>query len=81
MPQYHFKNPAIQLYWFRRRTIPRNFDLNDCLVIAGVFTEVENVPSIADGEMILHHESGSFIKFFANGNVEIKGSKVSINEL
>ena len=62
-------------------TIPRTFDINDCIYISGNYTEVEDIPSIAEGEMILHHESGSFIKFFANGNIEIKGNRVDINEL
>jgi hypothetical protein len=62
-------------------TIPRNFDINDAIYISGLYTGVETVPSVAEGEMLLHHESGSFIKFFANGNIEIKGNRVDINEL
>jgi hypothetical protein len=62
-------------------TIPRNFDINDAIYISGLYTGVETVPAVAEGEMLLHHESGSFIKFFANGNIEIKGKRVDINEL
>lgn len=61
--------------------IPRTFDINDAIYISGLYTGVENVPSISPGEVILHHESGSYIKFFANGNIEIKANKVDINEL
>ena len=62
-------------------TIPRNFDINDAIYISGLYTGVETVPNVAEGEMLLHHESGSHIKFFANGNIEIKGNRVDINEL
>lgn len=62
-------------------TIPRTFDINDCIYISGNYTEVEDIPSIAEGEMILQHESGSFIKFFANGNIEIKANRIDMNEL
>lgn len=68
-------------------TIPRNFDINDCMVIAGVFIETEKVPNILDGEMLLKHESGSYIKFSSNGditihtagNIELKANRVDVN--
>lgn len=62
-------------------TIPRNFDINDAIYISGLYTGIETVPNISDGEMILHHESGSHIKFFANGNIEIKANRIDMNEL
>ena len=52
-------------------TIPRTFDINDCVYISGLYTGVENVPSIASGEMLLHHESGSTIKIDSSGNISM----------
>lgn len=68
-------------------TIPRMFDINDCLLISGLYTSVETVPVIAEDEMLIYNQSGSYIKFFengnmkiyANGNIEIKADRVDIN--
>lgn len=68
-------------------TIPRMFDINDCILIAGVYTGMETVPAITEGETLVYNQSGSYIKFFengnmkiyANGNIEIKADRVDIN--
>jgi len=54
-------------------TIPRMFNINDCLLISGLFTGIETVPTIAEGEMILHHHSGSAIRFSNDGKIYITG--------
>ena len=69
-------------------TIPRTFDINDCLLIAGLYTGVETVPVITEGETMIYNQSGSYIKFFengnmkiyANGNIEIQADRVDIND-
>ena len=62
-------------------TIPRSFDINDCLVINGLYTQLENVPTIADGQMLLYHASGAYIKFDSVGNITIKGKTINMVEL
>ena len=54
-------------------TIPRSFDINDAIYIGGNYTGLETVPTIAEGEMILHHHSGTAIKFTNDGKIYITG--------
>lgn len=53
--------------------IPRNFDITDAIYAGGLYTGLETVPTIAEGEMILHHESGTAIKFTTDGKIYITG--------
>ena len=76
-------------------TIPRSFDINDAIYIGGVFTGIDTIPPVAEGETLILNQSGSYIKFFengtmtiygngnmliqANGNMELKADRVDIN--
>jgi hypothetical protein len=62
-------------------TIPRSFDINDCLLIAGVYTEMETVPQISESELLIHHQSGAHIHIDSSGNIEIKGKRIDFTEL
>jgi DnaJ-class molecular chaperone len=62
-------------------TIPRNFDINDAMYIGGMFVGAEDIPVISDGELFIHHHTGSHIKFDNNGNLEIKAKKIDFTEL
>lgn len=60
--------------------IPRTFDLSDCLLIAGNFTGLDTIPTIAEGEMLIQHESGSYIKFDADGKLYLHAKKIYMTE-
>lgn len=41
----------------------RQFSLNDCICIPGFFLSSDELPEVSEGEAVLHHKSGSLIKF------------------
>ena len=53
-------------------TIPREFDINDCILVSGLYTQMETVPTVLKGEILIKNQSGSHLKFFANGDMEMK---------
>ena len=53
--------------------IPRTFDYNDAIYIGGLYTELDTIPSITEGEIIIHHHSGTQIKFTNDGKIYITG--------
>lgn len=53
--------------------LPRTFSINDAIYIGGAFTGVDIIPTIVEGEMILHHHSGTQIKFANDGKIYITG--------
>ena len=53
--------------------IPRTFDYNDAIYIGGLYTELDSVPTIVEGEIIIHHHSGTQIKFTNDGKIYITG--------
>ena len=76
----------------------RQFSLNDVVAIPGFFLSTDALPEVDEGEGIVHHKSGSFLKFTddemdlehksgsyirfkSNGDIEIKTSKLDVNEL
>lgn len=61
--------------------IPRTFDYNDAIYIGGLYTELDTIPSITEGEMLIKHESGSYIKFGVGGNIELKAKRIDFTEL
>jgi formylmethanofuran dehydrogenase subunit C len=52
------------------------FDLNNAIIVSGIFTDVDSVPvEFEDGTILIKHKSGNYIKFEpVNGNIEIKGN-------
>jgi len=63
-----------------RVKIPRTFDVNDCILIGGLYTEIDTVPTISEGEMLIHHKSGSYIKFDLDGKLYIHAKKIYMTE-
>jgi len=49
---------------------------NHAIVLAGAYAESDTVPTVAEGEMLLQHKSGSSIMFRANGDIEITASHI-----
>jgi hypothetical protein len=56
----------------------RNFSINNAVVLSGTFTSSGTPPALAAGEMVMQHTSGSFIRFHADGSIEIH-STVGVN--
>lgn len=55
-------------------------DFNNGLVIGGYYSEISPVPTVddeytEDGEYLIKHKSGSYIKFFNDGSVTIYADK------
>lgn len=48
----------------------RQFSLNDVIVIPGFFLSSDALPEVGEGEGIVYHKSGSFVKF-TNDEVDI----------
>ena len=49
----------------------RQFSVNDIVYVGGIFTEINSIPDIEDGEIIIHHQSGTQIKFTNDGKIYI----------
>ena len=61
----------------------RQFSLNDAVAIPGFFLSVDMLPEVGvgEGEGIVYHKSGCFVKFEADGKINIKSSvEVNIQE-
>jgi len=59
----------------------RQFSLNDCICIPGFFLSSDELPEVGEGEGIVKHKSGCFVKFEANGKISIKSAtEVNIQE-
>jgi hypothetical protein len=52
-------------------SIPRNFNINDAIYIGGNFVESETIPSVSEGEYLIHHSSGSTITISSSGNISL----------
>lgn len=57
------------------------FNLNNAIVIAGIYTAVDEVPTIDQEEILLWHKTGAYIKFRQDGSLEIKASRVDFYKL
>ena len=51
----------------------RRFSLNDAIFVGGLFTELDTIPSISAGEIIIKHGSGTQMKFDNDGKIYITG--------
>jgi len=49
------------------------FNINNAIVIAGIYTLVDSVPTINQDEILILHKSGNYIKFQQDGKIIIKG--------
>ena len=49
------------------------FNINNAIVIAGIYTLVDSIPSISQDEILILHKSGNYIKFQQDGKIIIKG--------
>ena len=49
------------------------FNLNNAIVVAGVYTGVDTIPAIGKDEILIEHKSGNYIKFTQDGRIIIKG--------
>ena len=49
------------------------FNINNAVVIAGIYTLVDSVPMINQDEILILHKSGNYIKFQQDGKIIIKG--------
>lgn len=56
----------------------RRFSIDDAMVLPGLFTGVDSVPSIAADEMLLYHKSGAYIKFLSNGDLKVRTNDFDI---
>ena len=52
-------------------TIPRTFSINDAMYVGGLYLDTDTLPTIAEGEMLLHHHSGTEIRFTNDGKIYI----------
>ena len=59
----------------------RRFSINDCIVVGGLHTSIESVPTIASEETMLYHSSGGFLKFDIDGNLEIKAKTIDFTKI
>jgi len=59
----------------------RRFSINDAIIIAGLFTSVDSIPNMNEGEIMLYHKSGAYIKFDAQGNLTIVAKTINFNKL
>ena len=59
----------------------RQFSLNDVVAIPGFFLSSDVLPEVSEGEGIVKHKSGSFIKFEADGSIVILTKKLDVKEL
>jgi len=49
------------------------FNINNAIIIAGVYTQVDSIPSLQQDEILILHKSGNYIKFQQDGKIVIKG--------
>jgi len=49
------------------------FNINNAIVIAGIYTLVDSVPAVNQDEILILHKSGNYIKFQQDGKIIIKG--------
>lgn len=49
------------------------FNINNAIVIAGIYTLVDSIPPINQDEILIQHKSGNYIKFKQDGKIIIKG--------
>ncbi|MCK4648730.1 hypothetical protein KAT51_04315 [bacterium] len=56
----------------------RQFSLNDAVAIPGFFLSPDALPEVSEGEGIVYHKSGCFVKFDSDGKINIK-SAVEVN--
>ena len=56
------------------------FNVNNAIVIAGVYTLVDKIPPIQEDEILIWHRTGAYIKFKADGSIEIRGKSINIRE-
>ena len=59
----------------------RRFSINDCIVVGGLHTSIDTVPTIASGEAMFYHSSGGFLKFDIDGNLEIKAKTIDFTKI
>ncbi len=57
------------------------FNINNAIVIAGVYTLVDSVPAINQDEILILHKSGNYIKFNSDGTITIKGHTKILGDL
>jgi len=50
------------------------FNINDAIVIAGIYTMVDQIPQLNQDEIIIQHSSGNYIKFQQDGKIVIRGN-------
>lgn len=56
------------------------FNLNNAVVIAGIYTSLDAIPQVNDEEILIWHRTGAYIKFMSDGGIEIRGKYVNIRE-
>lgn len=54
------------------------FDLNNAIVLCGVLTKDDPPPDVKDGEILISHKSGSYIRFKDNGDIDVKTDKFEV---
>lgn len=57
------------------------FNINNAIIVAGLYTSVDSIPQIGKDEIIIQHKSGAYIKFYQDGSLEIKAKRVDFNQL
>ena len=53
--------------------IPQEGDAEHGVIVGRVWSDQQQPPAIADGEVIIQHVSGSFIKMQADGTIQMTG--------
>jgi hypothetical protein len=56
-------------------------NLNHAIILSGVHTEVDSIPEVAADEILIKHKSGSYLKFLADGSIELKTAKFRVKKL
>ena len=59
----------------------RQFSLNDVVAVPGFFLSSDVLPEASEGEGIVKHKSGSYIKFKEDGSIEILTKRLDVKEL
>ena len=57
------------------------YDINNAIVIGGLYTAVDQIPAINEDEILIWHKSGAYIKFKQDGSLEIKASRIDFLKL
>lgn len=67
-----------------RKTVEVNellkFNINNAIVIGGIYTMSDSIPTISEDEIIIWHRTGAYIKFKEDGSIEIRGKSVTIRQ-